>query len=240
MFAPRRNDDPSLGAAWRTIHRDRGWWHKVLVGGALYLTIFGWPLAEGFHLASIENTQRGFPAPLPRWTDWGTKAITGLFGAIIDVFFFGLPLMIGGVLLLCGGLVGASFGQNGGRIVAIGVLVVVLTYELVVWLSGASIRSKLDYVQEGDVAHAMGVAWVRTGLRPATRAAQSALRLRSLVCYLLAVVLLLGALWLLQRNGWAGLVGLWLAAAALFYARLVTIQLYCAAPAGNERREFTW
>ncbi len=64
---PQGSAVPELGTALRTIHADRDWWKKVLLGGALWLTLLGWPVVEGHQLESIENSQRGFPTPLPRW-----------------------------------------------------------------------------------------------------------------------------------------------------------------------------
>ncbi len=58
---------PRLPTAVTTIHKDQAWWSKILIGGAVWTTIVGWPIAEGFQLESIDNTQRGFPTPLPRW-----------------------------------------------------------------------------------------------------------------------------------------------------------------------------
>src|SRR3712207_2995963 len=93
---------PNLRVALKIIHSDREWWRKILTGGALWLTLVCWPLVEGHQLESIENSQRGFPTPLPRWADFGTKGLVGFFAIIIDFFYFVLPVLSGGILLFCG------------------------------------------------------------------------------------------------------------------------------------------
>lgn len=229
-----------LKTALANIHRDRGWWHKMLVGGALYLSLLGLPLADGFELESIDNIRRGFPTPLPRWAEWGNKAVMGAFGLVIDVFFFVFPMLVGGMVLLCAVLSSGAFGNAAiGRSVAIVIVGFVLGYIGLVWLSGAGISSKYYFVVEGDVAKAMQVSLVRQGLRTSGRSPYMTARLLSLPFYLLAVVLLLAAGWLINRNGWTAVLVGWLGCSSLFYARVVTIHLYSVAMAEYERRQFS-
>ena len=86
----------SLRAAIANIHNDRLWWRKILIGGALMLTIVGYPLAEGLVVENLDNARKGFPTPLPPWREWFTRYITGLFALLIDFVFFFLPILVAG------------------------------------------------------------------------------------------------------------------------------------------------
>lgn len=238
MYMAAPPTDPTLRAALGVIHRDRGWWYKVLIGGALYLTVLGGLAAEGFQLESIENSQRGYPTPLPRWADWNTKALIGIFGAMIDFFFFLFPMMLGGLLLICGSIGISSLARGWVVQAGIGVLVViVVAYELLVWLSSAGIMSKLTYVREGDISAALRTSYVRSGFRRPVAGVLAAVRLRSLVVYAVALLILVGGFFL-PVQGWLRLAGVWLGLSAVFYARLVAIQLYVAATALLEQQQF--
>src|SRR5690349_11561146 len=93
----------NLRTALATIHRDPLWWRKVLIGGALMLSLIGYPWAAGFEMESLENTRKGFPSPLPPWREWSLRYLIGLFALLIDFLFFGLPVFAIGMLLLCVG-----------------------------------------------------------------------------------------------------------------------------------------
>src|SRR5215210_7295314 len=95
----------NLRAAVATIHNDRLWWRKILIGGALTLTIVGYPWAEGWVIESLDNTRKGFPTPLPLWREWSVRYISGLFAVLIDFVFFLLPVLAVGLLLFCGAVV---------------------------------------------------------------------------------------------------------------------------------------
>ena len=217
----------TLGAALRTVARDRGWWYKVLIGGLCYLTILGYPLADGFLIESQDNTRRGFGSPLPRWSDWANKAIIGAFGAVIDFYFFGLALFAGGATLFCGALV-VSVASPGvaAQIVAATMVALIGSLELAVWVSGASLDSKASYIESGDVSAALRFSLVGAGLRR-SRGARGGARWRSAPLYAVALAVLIGALWL--GSGWGRFLGIWLGLSVWFAARLVAIQLYSAA-----------
>jgi hypothetical protein len=151
-----------LRKALRTIHADRDWWHKVLVGGGLWMTLAGWPLVEGYQLESIDNSQRGYPTPLPRWHAWSDKLVIGIFALVIDFFFFLFPTLLAGVLLLCGTLTaGLGIGADTVRPVTLIILLPLLVYLLGIWLLGVSPVSKQRYVEEGDLATVLSFGIIR-------------------------------------------------------------------------------
>src|SRR5215208_5925113 len=93
----------NLRNALANIHRDPLWWRKILIGGALMLTVFGYPLAAGLVAESLDNTRKGFPTPLPPWREWFSRYLIGLFAVLIDILFFGMPIFGAGLLFLCVG-----------------------------------------------------------------------------------------------------------------------------------------
>ena len=237
---PQGSAVPELGTALRTIHADRDWWKKVLVGGALWLTLLGWPVVEGHQLESIENSQRGFPTPLPRWDDIGGKGVLGIFALVIDFFYFLFPLILGGMVFFCGTLFVGLAGNGGATgVVARVTLVVPALYVLVVWAAGASAVAKQRYVVEGDLPAGLSGGLVWQLLRRPGRGMYLRARLLSLPPYLLAVALLVLSAWVFTSTTLGGLLILWLALSGLTYARLVTIQLYLAATRAAESRRFT-
>jgi hypothetical protein len=230
---------PSLRTALATIHRDRGWWHKMLVGGLLWITVLGSIMVEGYSLESLDNTRNGFPTPLPRWHDWGTKAVQGIFGVVIDFFYFVFPLLAGGVLWGCTTIMLVTFGAEVAlRYVGLSIGIVVVVWIAVMWLAGVSPVAKQMFVNEGLPRDALSSKVLRTVTAAPARGMYLRARLHSAPLYVLAVAILAMA-WYSQRWGvWAALLLLWLGLAALLYARLVTIQLYQAATKELERRRF--
>jgi hypothetical protein len=212
----------SLRAALANIHNDRRWWQKVLIGGALQLTVVGYPWVAGLVIESLDNIRKGYPTPLPPWHDWSARYITGIFAALIDFVFFLLPLLISAVLLFC---------------VAVGWLSIVgvalLLYELAMFAIGVAPVARLLYVEQGYAEEALSMLPLRAALRPGARRVYAQARLHSLPAYLPALLLLVLA-WLAARSGISGaglavLLLLWLAASAQLYAHLVVVQLYGAA-----------
>jgi hypothetical protein len=221
-----------LRSALRNIHSDRFWWRKTLIGGALMLTIIGYPWAEGMVMESLDNTRKGFPTPLPPWREWATRYLIGLFAILIDFVFFVLPAFVIGLLFFCGALVTvASEVASLGWLAPVSALLLLL-YELVVFSLSIAPIGRLIYVEKGRPEEAMSVQSLRTALDPHARSRYAAARLRSLPAYL--PVLLFGiASWLVGRTAVPGalpvaLLLLWLAFSALLYAHLVVIQLYAA------------
>jgi hypothetical protein len=220
----------SLRAALANIHNDRLWWRKVLIGGALMLTVVGYPWAAGLVVESLDNIRKGFPTPLPPWRDWFTRYIAGLFAALIDFVFFLLPLLMIGVLLFCVAIV--FLMSNGATGWLSGVGVVLLLYELTMFGIGVAPVGRLIYVEQGYAEEALSTKTLRKALRPGARRVYARARLQSLPVYLPAL-LLAAAAWAVVHSGaigvWLTVPLLWLAASALLYAHLVVAQLYGAA-----------
>ncbi len=228
---------PSLRTALATIGRDRGWWHKLLVGGLLALSGIGLIMVEGYSVESLDNTRNGFPTPLPRWRDWSLKAIQGLFGLIIDFFYFVFPVLLGGLLWGCAAIGLAIFGGSAiTRVASVVIVAVVLLWLVTMWLLGVSVVAKQFYVREGVPRDALSAAPIRTVLASNARPLYFRARLHSVPPYFVAAALVFAA-WYSQRWGtWPALLLLWIALAALLGARLVAIQLYGAATQQLERR----
>jgi hypothetical protein len=230
----------SFKQAWTTVHRDSAWWRKALIGGALYLTLLGAPIAEGYQLESIDNTNRGFPTPLPRWNDLGSKAVQGLFGLLIDIAFFIFPLLAAGLVVVCSaiGLVVVGADARLARGIAIGASMLVGGWWLLMWLLSVSPIGKRMFVHEGQPGAGVSRKTLQTAWEPTARPIWLRARLHSLPPYLPALLLLAGAWRAVNYNTWLGLGLLWLALSAIFYARLITIQLYAAAASLIQRRRF--
>jgi len=208
------------------IHKDPGWWHKVLIGGALMLTIGGYPLAAGLVMESMENTRKGFRTPLPPWRDWGSRFLIGLFAVLIDIIFFVLPVFVCGVLFFCVGVSTLVSGSGRlGVLITIGV-VGLLLYELAMFVSSVSVVGRLIYVEEGHAEDALGAQSLRAALRPGARAIYGRARLQSLPVYLPALLLGLACGFVIPIAWPIGLLLLWLTSSALLYAHLAVAQLY--------------
>jgi hypothetical protein len=220
-----------LRAALANIHNDRLWWRKILVGGALTLTIIGYPWAAGLVVESLDNTRKGFPSPLPPWHEWTTRYISGLFAVLIDFVFFLLPVLVAGLLLFC--LAVLFLVASGGIRWLAPIGVVVLLYELMMFAFSVAPVSRLIYVDQGHAEDALSARPLREALRPGARGAYARARLLSLPAYLPAL-LLAAATWATAKSrfplAWVvALVLLWLSSSALLYAHLVVVQLYTAA-----------
>lgn len=216
----------NLRTALATIHRDPFWWRKILIGGALMLTVVGYPWAAGLEMESLENTRKGFPTPLPPWHDWSLRYLIGLFATLIDILFFGLPIFALGLLLLCiGALLLSSTSVASAWLAPIG-LAVLLLYQLAVFAASISPVGRLIYADTGRVEEALGVRVPREALNSRARRVYLRARLQSLPAYLPALLLgLIGRFLPWPFN----LFVFWLMCSALLYAHLVVVQLYVAA-----------
>jgi hypothetical protein len=230
---------PRLSVAITTILADRDWWKKTLIGGAFWTSLLGWPIVEGFQLESIDNSQQGYPTPLPRWNLFGDKAILGIFSFVVDFFFFCFPILGGGFAFFCGTLAFGLFGTTeAAQIVAIVTLAPLALYLVSMWLLGVSAIAKFHYVEGGELAEVLSGAMIRRALGPETRRTFFRARLHSMPPYIIAVGLLILGFFLLGATLVGALVAVWLGLSALFFARLVTVQLYVSAMREIEREQF--
>lgn len=230
---------PSLRTAVTTIHRDPGWWHKLLVGGLVWLTGIGTFFVEGYQIESLDNTRNGFPVPLPPWRAWGVKAIQGMFSLVIDFFYFVFPLLVGMLLWGCGTILLVTFASGIAlRPVAFGIAVIVVLWLAVAWFVGVSPVAKQFFVNEGLPNDALSSKVVRSALAASSRGLYFRARIHSIPPYLVAVGLFATAWYARAWGTLPALALLWLALAALLYARLITIQLFQAAAQQIERRRW--
>lgn len=216
----------NLRSALANIHRDPQWWRKILIGGALMLTVIGFPWGAGLVMESLDATRKGFPVPLPPWREWGNRYVIGLLAVMIDILFFGLPIFGAGLLLLCVGVLVLSSNDNIVGWLIAGLLGALGAYELIVFAASAAPVGRLRYVDTGRIEDALDTRTLRAALAPGARAIYWRARLRSLPAYL-PTLLLAGAVWLLPWP-WK-LAALWLMWSALLYAHLAVMQLYAAA-----------
>ena len=222
-----------LRTALANIHNDRLWWRKILIGGALMLSVFGYPWAAGLVMESLDNARKGYPTPLPPWHEWSTRYLIGLFAVLIDFVFFVLPAFAIGLLLFCAALA-ALFGSAGSPrwLATVGVAALALC-ETAMFLAGVAPIGRLIYAQEGRPEAAISIETLRAALRSDARRLYAQARLRSLPAYLPALVLGIAS-WLVGRGASPGalpaaLLLLWLTLSALLYAHLVVAQIYAAA-----------
>jgi hypothetical protein len=223
-----------LRVALATIHRDPHWWKTMLAGGALTLTLVGYPLVTGLVMESMDNSRKGYPAPLPPWQrDWGTRYLIGLFALLIDFLFFALPLFLAIFAMMCLGVLLTTRSTDSTALLVLGVpAVLVALLWLLFFLGSVSPVARLLYSQEGNIEEALGSKPLRWATAAHARRSFWQARIASLPAYLPAVVMG-GAVWWLVQHPFAGcsllvLLLVWLAASALLYAHLVVVQLYVA------------
>lgn len=227
-----------LRAALALVHRDPRWWLKCLGYGAAAATGLGLPLAAGFVMESLDNSRRGYPTPLPPWSDPSLRALTGLFALLIDFAFFVLPLLIGGALMVGASLALLVAGPAVAPIAPWLLTTIALLTALVVLLmfvAGAAPVGRLRFAREGRIEEALDLATLRYALSSPQRGRFLRARLASLPAYLPAT-LIAGLTWGLATLRFPGqalvfALGVWLTMAALVYAHLVVAQLYVAAEA---------
>lgn len=243
-LAPPAASPISLRSAAATVHRDRQWWLHCLGYGLAAATGFGLPLAAGFVMESLDNSRRGYPTPLPPWSDPVTRYLAGFFALLIDFAFFILPLLIGAVLTLCASIA-LVIGAMGGQPVLAWALVLIgaaaACVVLALFICGVAPAGRLRFANEGRIEDAIGAATWRWTTGPHGRGPFLRARLASLPAYLPAVAL--AALTIgMARFAFTGqtaaiALGIWLTMAALVYAHLIVVQLYVTAEKEVRRRE---
>ena len=221
----------NLRAALTNIHRDPFWWRKVLIGGALMLTIIGTPWSAGLVVESLNNARNGYPTPLPPWYNWGDRYLIGFFALILDFVFFVLPVLCFSLLFFCG-LTILVFSNTSSvpTILIVGAGSLLVVYELSLFGLSIAPVGRLIYTDEGRIEEALSLRTFREALRRDARAIYAGARLQSLPTYLPALVLLV-ILWFVLNTSFPGLwlvvlLLLWLILSAFLYAHLVVAQLY--------------
>ncbi|MEF3274773.1 MAG: DUF4013 domain-containing protein [Chloroflexus sp.] len=241
MYTPLPPPSPiTLRAAVELIWRDPTWWRKCLLHGALAMTIIGLPLAVGFIMESYDNTRRGYPIPLPPWRDWTLRALTGIFALLIDLAFFLLPLMVGGLILSCSGLVLVLAAQTALLAPIINAILIVMG---LVWLFffmiGVAPIGRLLFAEEGQIERALSAETVRRALTAPYCTYFWRARLASLAAYLPAALLafLTGLLIMFNAPLIVIAVASWFLCSAGIFAQLIGAQLYVAAERQSQRMQ---
>lgn len=232
-----------LRGALATVHRDPQWWLLCLGYGLAACTGLGLPLAAGFVLESLDNSRRGYPTPLPPWSDPVTRYLSGVFALLIDFAFFILPLLGAGMLTICAslGLIITAFSTPLVGTALVGIGVVALAIVAAMFMAGVAPAGRLRFAREGRIEDAISGATWRWAIGRHARGPFLRARMASLPAYLPALALA-AATFGLARLSFAGqaaaiAAGLWLTMAALVYAHLVVVQLYVAAEKEVQRRE---
>ncbi|GHC00942.1 DUF4013 domain-containing protein [Cerasicoccus arenae] len=91
------------------IFRQEDSWKRLLIGGALCLTVFGLPLAFGYLFVYSFNLKKDPEAPLPPWDNWSRMFIVGLHGLAVFLAWVGIPLAIACLLTWLFGMAPGSF-----------------------------------------------------------------------------------------------------------------------------------
>jgi hypothetical protein len=116
-----------FGKAFTYMFQDPKWIAKlgigtllVLVGIALAPVFIGFlPLiiVAGYSLVALDNVRLGHEHPLPEWQDWGKFFMLGL-KVFVALFIWALPMFIGFVPVLAGGVLSDSSNANGAGPIA--------------------------------------------------------------------------------------------------------------------------
>jgi hypothetical protein len=238
-----RPGPPALAAAATNVHRDERWWLKCLVYGAAALTGLGLPIAAGFVMESLDNSRRGYPTPLPPWSDPSLRWITGLFCLLIDFSFIVLPLIVGGLLVLCVSISLVLATPQGSADINLALTLISSgagAFTLALFLASVSPAGRLIFAREGKIEEAISAATPRWTLGAPQRGSFLRARLASLPAYLPALALAGATAYLSRFNfpaqGIALALGIWLTLSALVYAHLIVVQLYVAAERDIQRR----
>lgn len=236
MSHPAGGGSPvSLRRAAATVHADPRWWLHCLGYGFAAATGLGLPLAVGFVLESFDNSRKGYPTPLPPWSDPFTRVLSGFFALMIDFSFFILPLLLGGMLAAFASIAIILISGSTTLLGPALSLIALLSGGTVVgfWLGSVAPLARLLFVHDGQIELALSSKPLHMALERRRGPRFLRARLASLGGYLPAVGLAVVTV-ALARPSFAGqtlavALGLWLTMAALVYAHLIVVQLYVAA-----------
>lgn len=223
----------TLREAVTTVCRDRSWWLLCLGYGGAATTLIGLPLAAGFVMESMDNSRRGFPTPLPPWSDPLTRYLAGLLALLIDMTFFLFPAILGALLSFCVGitLVLTARGPD-PTLVILWIMLLTAMLPVGLFMSSVAPVARLRFADEGRIERALSRDVLHWTLRPDVRLTLLRARLVSLPAYLPALGLMTMAVGIIRFNlpgqGLLLLAIIWLMMAALVFAHLVVVQIYVA------------
>lgn len=216
------------------IHADPHWWRKILIGGALSLTLIGGIFSAGLVVEQMDNARRGFPTPMPPWVAWSSRALIGLFALMIDILYAMMPWLVALIMFFCGAFALVIAGNGAwANPVAVAFGVVLAVWMLVVFLLGVAPLGRLIFIDDSSPERALSSAPLREALRRDAWRHYLRARLVSLPAYGPFVALASLSGWIATHSvpgvGLALLVSLWLCGSALLYAHLVVAQVYVLA-----------
>lgn len=223
----------TLREAVTTVCRDRSWWLLCLGYGGAATTLIGLPLAAGFVMESMDNSRRGFPTPLPPWSDPLTRYLAGLLALLIDMTFFLFPAILGALLSFCVGitLVLTARGPD-PTLVILWIMLLTAMLPVGLFMSSVAPVARLRFADEGRIERALSRDVLHWTLRSDVRLTLLRARLISLPAYLPALGLMTMAVGIIRFNlpgqGLLLLAIIWLMMAALVFAHLVVVQIYVA------------
>jgi hypothetical protein len=216
------------------LHADPHWWRKILIGGALSLTLVGGVFGAGLVVEQMDNARRGFPTPMPPWVAWSSRALIGLFALMVDILYLLMPWLVALILFFCGAfaLVLAGDGAQANTIAYV-FGAILMAWMLVVFLLGVAPLGRLIFIDDSGPERALSSAPLREALRRDAWRLYLRARIVSLPAYgpFVALACLSGWIATLDGPGIALglLVALWLTSSALLYAHLIVAHVYVIA-----------
>jgi hypothetical protein len=213
------------------VHADKRWWRAVAVAGLCGMTLFGYPIGGGFIIAHLENTRKGYATPLPPLVDWSTRWLMGLFAVLIDFIFYALPAMVTTLLFFCGGLTLVMQRADESQVSVLWIFGIGLgIWWLVMFLSGVSAIGRLVYVDDSGAERCLSGYPLREAFRRHAWKYYATARVWSIPLYIIPLICIGSMPWILNLGGIGAWIGgsivVWLFFCSLFYAHLVTMQIY--------------
>jgi hypothetical protein len=184
-------------------------------------------------MESMDNSRRGFPTPLPPWSDPLTRYLAGLLALLIDMTFFLFPAILGALLSFCVGitLVLTARGPD-PTLVILWIMLLTAMLPVGLFMSSVAPVARLRFADEGRIERAFSRDVLHWTLRSDVRLTLLRARLISLPAYLPALGLMTMAVGIIRFNlpgqGLLLLAIIWLMMAALVFAHLVVVQIYVA------------
>lgn len=169
-----------IGRAFGFVTEDEEWVTKVLIGGVLLLSnmiipIVGTLALYGYMITMARNVAQGNPRPLPRWEDFGTLLMRGLYWFLIMLIYM-IPVFVVYIgMILAVSVAGVALegqGEDAVAMVIMGLLFCMLILILVcaLFLSLMIYAATVRYIQTDELSAALKfgevLALVRSSPRP--------------------------------------------------------------------------